>query len=132
MNIHRAHGALAIAFVVAMAFLAGSAPQGHAGARVFVGFGFPFWYPYPYPYPYGYPYAYPYPAYSPPVVVEQPPVYVQPGSFGAVSAAVLVLLPGIPGLLPLCQGMPGRLDAGRSASKSRCRAAGSFPLSATR
>ena len=46
------------------------------GPRVFlgVGVGVPFLYGYPYAYDYGYPY----PVYSPPAVVEAPPVYVQP------------------------------------------------------
>jgi hypothetical protein len=76
----RARGALAVGLVAASAWLAGAATPGYAGGRVFVGIGVgaPFWYPYPYPY--AYPYAYPYPAYSPPVVVQQPPVYVQPES----------------------------------------------------
>ena len=74
----RAYGPLAVALAVAIALLSVSAVPGHAGGRVFVGVGvgFPFWYPYPYPYPY--PYAYPYPVYSPPAVVQQSPVYVQP------------------------------------------------------
>jgi hypothetical protein len=55
--------------------------HGH-GTRVFIGVGPRFWwggyYPYPYyyyPY-YSYPY-YSYPYYTPPVVVQDPPVYIQ-------------------------------------------------------
>jgi hypothetical protein len=45
----------------------------HKGSRVFVTVGPRFWWgPWPYPY-----YYYPYPYYAPPVVVREPPVYIQ-------------------------------------------------------
>jgi hypothetical protein len=50
----------------------------HGGSRVFIGVGPGYWYGgYPYPYPYYYPYAYPYYYTPPPVVIQDPPVYVQ-------------------------------------------------------
>jgi len=69
----RAYGLLSVGLAVTIAVLAGTSMPSGAGGRVFigVGVGVPLWYPYPYPY------IYPYPAYSPPVVVEQPPLYVE-------------------------------------------------------
>ena len=69
----RAYGLIVAGLVVAIAVLAGGSMTSDAGGRVFigVGVGVPLWYPYPYPY------IYPYPAYSPPMAVEQPPLYVE-------------------------------------------------------
>ena len=69
-----------VALAAALVAIVSTAPPAAAGGRVAFGFtfGVPFWGPYPYPYAYGYPYPYPYPAYSPPLVMQAPPVYVQP------------------------------------------------------
>ena len=65
-------GSFALGLLVVVALLASSVMSVDAGGRVFVGVsvGVPFWYPSPY--------VYPYPAYSPPVVMQSPPVYLQP------------------------------------------------------
>lgn len=68
--------AVALTLLLAAPSLAGGRHGGHGGSRVFISVGPRFWWgPFPYSY-YYYPYPYPY-YYTPPVVVQDPPVYVQ-------------------------------------------------------
>jgi hypothetical protein len=70
---------LAVALLLALATPVLAGGRSH-GTRVFIGVGPRFWWGpyYPYPYYYYYPYyPYPYPYYTPPVVVREPPVYIQ-------------------------------------------------------
>ena len=78
--------AVALLLIFASPSLAGGGRHWHGGghhwhgggSRLFIGVGPGYWYGgYPYPYPYYYPYAYPYYYTPPPVVIQDPPVYVQ-------------------------------------------------------
>ena len=107
MNMLR-RGALVIGVLAGIALVVSSAVPAFAGGRVFfgVGLGFPF-FPYPYPYP-------PYAARR----ADRAPGVCPAGTPAAVSAPVLVLLPHLAGLLPVREGLPGRLAPGCAASES--------------
>ena len=76
--------AVALLLIFAAPSLAGGGRHWHGGghhwhgggSRLFIGVGPGYWYG-GYPYPYYYPYAYPYYYTPPPVVIQDPPVYVQ-------------------------------------------------------
>jgi hypothetical protein len=92
---------LAIGLMVVVALLASSVMPVDAGGRVFVGVGVgvPFWYPYPY--------VYPYPAYSPPVVVQSPPVYVQPQTAAPAPSQYWYYCQGAQAYYPYVRDCPG-------------------------
>lgn len=94
-------GSLAIGLMVVVALLASSVMPVDAGGRVFVGVGMgvPFWYPYPY--------VYPYPAYSPPVVVQSPPVYVQPETVAPAPPQYWYYCQGAQAYYPYVRECPG-------------------------
>jgi hypothetical protein len=107
----KAMRALLISATVLLAALA-SFPADAGGVRFGVAIGIPgpWYYPAPYYYPPYYPPAY---AYPPVVVQQQAPAYVD---------GVLVLLRRRQGLLPLCEGLPGRLaTSGRRAASAAAR-----------
>lgn len=97
---------IAVAVIVAGAFLIAAAPADArvvVGTRVYIGPGWgPYWGPYwgPWGYPY-YPYAYP-PAYAP-VPVYAPPVVAEPQSY-IQQAPVVESAPPAPSYWYYCEG----------------------------